>query len=451
MKKIVSNTLYILFFGFALTLVAACIMLMINVSKENEITVEQIEAVQISATMQDDAKYETIDKEVEENGDYPRVTIRYAYNALENDKKKFLYDRLLESIYSVTNEADENGRYRISRITVRDYELSEFDIREVVNAFINDNPEYFWIENLFGYAHVDNNTIVEFYSVLSSDNCEKYIETFNRKINSILSSIKKGMGEYQREKAIHDAVLNSCVYKTGVKTSADGWQYFTAYGALVEGEAVCEGYAKSIQLLLTRAGVSCSMIRGEADGIPHMWNVVQLGGEWYHLDPTWDDNDSEGRVHYEYFNLTTEAISRNHVISDNISTILETENSGDIDPLVKYNFFVPMCTKTLMNYYYADGILIQTVDSKIDKPLTDALVACANNREYYFPIRFGDGMSYNDYINYMFSRSPCKFYYCLEKANAKLDDDHKIDEGKISILKHENDMTLRVRLNYKSS
>ena len=448
MKKIVSNALYILFFGFALTLVTACIMLMINISKGNERTVDQIEAVQISAAAQDDAKYEPIRREIADSTDYSFAVVRSGYNALENDEKKHLYDSLLESIYSVTNEADENGRYRISRINVDGKKLSEFDIREVVSAFINDNPEYFWIENLFGYAYVGDNTIVEFYSVLSADECGRYIENFNKRVKEILSGVKKGMGEYQREKAIHDAVLDVCEYKSGVKTSADGWQYFTAYGALCEGEAVCEGYAKSMQLLLSRVGISCGMIRGEADGIPHLWNVVQLGGEWYHLDPTWDDSNSEGRISYEYFNLTTEDISKNHVISENISTIIETENSEEIDSAAKYNFFVPMCTKKNMNYYYAEGIYIQTLDSKTEKAIIDALVERAKNKEIYFPVRFGNEMSYSDYINRLFYKSPYQFYRCIEEANKKLDSSHKIRERSISVLKHEKDLTLRVRLSY---
>lgn len=451
MKKIVSDALYVLFFGFALTLVTACILLMINVSKGNEKTVDQIEAVQISADMQDDANYEPIRREIAYSDDYSPVTVRYGYNALGSEKKCFLYDSLLESIYSVTNDADENGRYRISRIYVRGEKLTEFDIREVVNAFIIDNPEYFWIENLFGYAYADNNTIVEFYSVLSADECGKYIENFNRRIKEILSGVKKGMGEYQREKTIHDALLGSCEYKSGVKTSADGWQYFTAYGALCEGEAVCEGYAKSMQLLLTRVGISCGMVRGDADGIFHMWNVVQLGGEWYHLDPTWDDNDSDNRINYEYFNLTTEDISKNHIISESIEAVVENQSSEGIDPLARYNFFVPMCTKKTMNYYYAEGVYIQSLDSKTEKAIVEALVERAKNHEIYFPVRFGTEMSYSDYINKLFYKSPYKFYRCIEEANTKLDSKHKIDEGSLSVLKHEKDLTLRVRLSYKSN
>ncbi len=450
MKKIVSNTLYVLFFGFALTLVTACILLMMNASDGEGKSYRDIEAVMISGTMQDDAEYAPIDRKVLDVTDdsYTFVPIHYAYDALETDKKKELYHRLKESVYSVTNEADENGRYRISRITIRNHQLSEFDIREVVNAFIHDYPEIFWIENLFGYAYVDNHTIVEFYSVLSSDDCEKYISVFNQRVRTILDSVGKGRTEYEREKAIHDALLSNCSYKTGISSAADGWQYFTAYGALVEGEAVCEGYAKSMQLLLTRVGIPCSMIRGEAEGILHMWNVVELNGDWYHLDPTWDDNDKDGMISYEYFNLTTEGIGINHTISDHITTILETENSQDIDPLSRYNFYVPMCTSKSMNYYYVEGALVEDFDAAAEKTVVEALVRCAQGKKTYFPLRLGSKMTFSEYVDKLFYQSPYRFYFWIESANRRLDQKHQIDAGSVSLLKNETAMTLRIRLNY---
>lgn len=453
MKKVVSNALYVLFFGFAATLVIACIMLVINVSNGEGQSVNDIEAVKLSGTVDDEIKYDSIDKEIlgEGAGEYQFVPVRYGYDALDTDKKRYLYTHLAAGVYSVSNDADQNGRYRISRIKVRNHKLSEFDIREVVNAFINDNPEIFWIENLFGYAYADEDTIVEFYSVLSADDCEKYIDRFNKKVKEILSGLEKGKTEYVREKYIHDAVLGGCSYKTGVKTSSDGWQYFTSYGALVDGEAVCEGYAKSMQLLLSRVGINSVMIKGDAEGVAHMWNAVELNGEWYHVDPTWDDGDPEGVVSYEYFNLTTESISKNHIICDDIETAANAGNENEVDPLVKYNFYVPMCTVSDMNYYYVEGVYIETFDSKTDELLTNAIVDRVKKGETYIPVRFGSEMPYADYISKMFNDAPFKFYYCLENASSELGSKYKIDMGSVSVLKNESSLTLRIRLKYENT
>ncbi len=448
MKKAVSNALYVLFFGFAITLVIACIMLVANMSGSDGRSVNDIEAVKLSGSVDEDITYEPINKEILSSGveDYQFVPVRYGLDSLDSDKKKYLYTHLAAAVYSVSNDPDENGRYRISRIKVRNHKFSEFDIREVVNAFINDNPEIFWIENLFGYAYADDDTIVEFYSVLSADECESYIDRFNKRIRELLLGIEKGKSEYAREKLVHDAILKSCTYKTGVKSTGDGWQYFTAYGVVVEGDAVCEGYAKSMQMLLSRVGISSVMIKGDAEGVSHMWNCVELNGEWYHVDPTWDDNDPEGVINYEYFNLTTEKISKNHMICEDLDTVVKADNSDDIDPLVKYNFYVPMCTSNDMNYYYVEGVYIESFDARSDELLTNAIVDRVKRGEVYIPVRFGTELPYADYVAGMFNEAPYKFYYCLENAAAELGGKYKIDMGSVSVLKNEENLTLRIRI-----
>lgn len=449
MKKIVSNTLYILFVGFALTLVVACIMLVINISNGDGQNFNDIEALKLSGSADEDIAFAHITNEVlsEAPGNYQQVSVQFGYDALRNEKKEYLYDHLMSGIYTVSNEADENGRYRLSRIRVHNYKLSEFDIREVVNAFIYDNPQYFWIENLFGYAYAGDDTIVEFYSVLSANECSRYIKRFNDKVTELLSQVEKGKSAYQREKLIHDLILKNCTYKTGVKSSADGWEYFTAYGAIVNGEAVCEGYAKSMQVLLTRVGVQCSMVRGDAGGVAHMWNVVELNGEWYHVDPTWDDNENDNVPSYEYFNVTTEQICKNHTICDDIYTVTSTDDE-EIEPLAKYNFYVPMCTSRDMNYYQVEGILIRRLDKTAEDALTELIKEKAESGETYIPIRFGTELPYSEYVNKLFHESPYLFYYCLENVNNTLSKNKQVDAGSVFLLKNEDFRTLRVRLSY---
>ena len=54
--------------------------------------------------------------------------------------------------------------------------------------------------------------------------------------------------------------------------------------------AVCEGYAKSFQLLMNAAGVSNFYIVGLGNGGGHAWNMAQMDdGYYYYFDATWDD------------------------------------------------------------------------------------------------------------------------------------------------------------------
>lgn len=63
----------------------------------------------------------------------------------------------------------------------------------------------------------------------------------------------------------------------------------TMYGAVVEGEACCEGIAKAMSWCLSRLGIENQIIRATMpSGNGHVWNSVKLDGDWYELDPTWD-------------------------------------------------------------------------------------------------------------------------------------------------------------------
>ncbi len=454
MRKIFSGILYGIFFIFAGILFISCIMLIINTARKHNTEYKQIEAVIIDEKGEtDNARYEMIDTQVssETLPGYATSELKYGYSVLDSESKRYLYNEIGEKIYSVSDKKDDNGHYRIARLRVAGDRLSEFDIREVVNAYIYDNPHIFWLENLFGYAYVGDDTITEFYSVISADECEDCIELFNKKIGEMVSGIDAGLSEYEREKILHDRLLTRCRYKSGIKSSRDGWQYFSAYGAIVTGEAVCEGYAKSMQILLSKAGIPCLTIKGEGDGVFHMWNVVELGDSWYHVDPTWDDNEKDSLISYEYFNLDSNNINKNHRISEDVKTVLSAENSADVDTNARYNFFVPLCTSMDMNYYNTEGVFINTFDEESDIRVIKAMVEKAKNEENYFPIKFGQAMKYSDYINGLFYDSPHKYYYYIDHANERLDDSHKISKDNISVLKNEDNMTLRVKIVFEEN
>ena len=60
------------------------------------------------------------------------------------------------------------------------------------------------------------------------------------------------------------------------------------------------------------AGIPCEYVSGYATG-GHAWNLVEIDGEWYHVDTTWDDPipNREGYVRYDYF-LKSDSYMRQH-------------------------------------------------------------------------------------------------------------------------------------------
>lgn len=59
---------------------------------------------------------------------------------------------------------------------------------------------------------------------------------------------------------------------------------YTAYGAAVNGRAVCQGFASLYYKLALAAGLDCRIVTGTRGDDAHAWNIVKIGNLWYHVD-----------------------------------------------------------------------------------------------------------------------------------------------------------------------
>ncbi len=114
--------------------------------------------------------------------------------------------------------------------------------------------------------------------------------------------ILDGMTPLQIALSVHDYLILHNVYDESLEKN-------TGYDLLINGTTVCAGYAALYKDILNRAGVPCVYVR--SDPMEHAWNLVQLEGQWYHVDLTWDDPspDVYGRVSHSYFLLTDAEIA----------------------------------------------------------------------------------------------------------------------------------------------
>lgn len=115
--------------------------------------------------------------------------------------------------------------------------------------------------------------------------------------------------------ALHDALCERTVYG-----GSDEMRH-TAVGAILMGEAQCEGYAQAMTLISRMAGIPCGVVTGMADTSdgrtePHAWNIALLDGVEVYIDATWDDQDALGLIGHWYFALTAEEIAADHFIPD---------------------------------------------------------------------------------------------------------------------------------------
>ena len=126
--------------------------------------------------------------------------------------------------------------------------------------------------------------------------------------------VTAGMSDYDVVKTLHDYLVTHCDYDYRVDIGNMPFVSHQAEGALLKGTAVCSGYAKAYEALLDAAGIPNATITGYAGGY-HAWNLVQVDGQWYHVDATWDDPTTRGGdyVRYTYFLKSDKVmVSRSH-------------------------------------------------------------------------------------------------------------------------------------------
>ncbi len=246
---------------------------------------EQKEIKESIPTAQEQAQFQTL---LDDN-------TYYYYNQL-SDKDKQAYS----AIYSALLNFDES-------VFVA---LDESRIKDVYAAVIYDNPRIFWIERNFTYIVNDNS--IEFkpqyrFNELEAENLSIRID---RKVEKIIAEANTYPTEYEKELYIHDYICMNTTYDDTV----DG---DSIYDVFIKGKAVCEGYAKAVQLLLDELDIDNYLISG--DGIsennpgPHMWNIVNINNMNYHLDATWNDNDDTNEITYFYFNISDSTIKTDHI------------------------------------------------------------------------------------------------------------------------------------------
>ena len=246
------------------------------------------------------------------------------------------------------------------------------EITDLVNICVRENPEILYYS---GLTYRTDGLLTFEYSK-SKETIKNHQAVMEKKVDSILNEIiKPGMTAYQKEIAVHDYLINNCEYDyEGLNSNKISDESYTAYGALCLGIAVCEGYAEAAYILLNRSGVESLIITGESRGVGHAWNLVKIGGEYYHLDVTWDDtmqSGSENAIRYYYFNLSDKDIGQDH-----------EWNSANY----------PVCTADKYHYYFYNNLVVKNKDELINRVIEEVE---KGNREITLKVIESDKSSIN--------------------------------------------------------
>lgn len=190
-----------------------------------------------------------------------------------------------------------------SSVDVSQYNLSKAAMESSFMKLYSAGRLPWYTAATFHYLYEEQSgTVVEFTpDTLNRDAKAKAL--YEQKVAEILNEcVIDGMSQHQIALSIHDYLATNTVYDHSLARN-------TGYDLIVNGSAVCAGYSEAYQDLLSRVGIQSVCVTSNA--MTHEWNLVQIDGQWYHVDVTWAVSSLplSGYVNHDYFLLTDAEIA----------------------------------------------------------------------------------------------------------------------------------------------
>ena len=160
-----------------------------------------------------------------------------------------------------------------------------------------------YTDRTYTFTYNEDTGIVQFFIPALLDEQEYDRVLYEQRIAEVIhATVFEGMSQWQMALSVHDYLIAHCVYDESLTLHS-------GYDLLVKGSTVCSGYSQLYMDIMNRLGIPCVTV--ESDGMNHAWNLVNIDGQWYHADLTWDDPspDTRGMVNHTYFLLTDEEIA----------------------------------------------------------------------------------------------------------------------------------------------
>ena len=207
--------------------------------------------------------------------------------------------------------------------------------QSAVESYLYDNPRIFYISANKLYLNIETTTRgnKKTYKVFinngsqpnyfsdeytSQSQVEQAIDMVEKTKDQIIS--QKTNNTYNNIKMVHDYLINNVEYDSTLAKD----NIYNIYGALVNKQSVCEGYAKAFKYLLDEMQIPCVMVIGQATNSKgetenHAWNYVRINNSWYAVDSTWDDPVIIGNgtisndIKYKYFLRGSTKMNEDHI------------------------------------------------------------------------------------------------------------------------------------------
>lgn len=188
-------------------------------------------------------------------------------------------------------------------IDLGDYRLTPDELRNLYQRVVNLSPELFYVEGSYGYSHNGSFVINIKPTYAYTDAVLKQMKTeYRQALDAILAGVEDDWTEVEIALYLHDYLAAHFKYDLT-------YSQYDAYTFLTTGSGVCQAYTLTYIALLNEFDIPVDYVVSET--MNHAWNAVNIGGEWYHVDVTWDDPipDRCGLVKHEHFLVSDERLA----------------------------------------------------------------------------------------------------------------------------------------------
>lgn len=205
-------------------------------------------------------------------------------------------------------------------IPISELTLSSNAAVDLISDFLQKHPEYYYVKYTISgsYFRGDQSIIyatkVKLFYTEEPSVIQEQFNVIDGYVNEIISATD-GMTDLEKALYVHDRLALDFSYDTRVHSSDESVSCqtnFNIYGFFRDNTGVCQAYSGAYKYILSKLGIQSRIVTSYEMG--HAWNVVQIDGNWYHVDATWDDPepDRQGNVHHEYFLLSDQQMSQTH-------------------------------------------------------------------------------------------------------------------------------------------
>lgn len=225
--------------------------------------------------------------------------------------------------YLKTNFKNKNN---LIQFEVKNTRMSDFNTIADKISFITEKNNHLginYIEYGGNYLGTKANITVKPKYITSTEQ-DKIVSDY---VDSVLANKPKSViTNKDKIKYVTDKIVMDLEYdKTLSKTST--------YEAIINKEVVCEGYARLTKVFLDKLNIPNYLLTGKGNGEDHMWNMVKLENNWFHVDNTWNDpiftnaQKPKNYISYEFFLRTDEEMKKTHSWDNNLNKeiMIETE------------------------------------------------------------------------------------------------------------------------------